>query len=82
MSSQWPETSNQVPILKFEDTEAHLYHAAFPTIGGSMGVSRLQSGEPYWYEQIKGHFLYPPAGAFANPPSATEGALLPKPRSL
>ncbi|KAM0061466.1 hypothetical protein Hdeb2414_s0004g00136421 [Helianthus debilis subsp. tardiflorus] len=75
MSDKWSKTSNEVPILKFEDREAHLYQAAFPTFGGSMGVHPLQSGEPYWYEQIKGHFLYPPTGAFANPPSATEGVL-------
>ncbi|KAF5781479.1 hypothetical protein HanRHA438_Chr11g0496831 [Helianthus annuus] len=82
MSDKWPETSNEVPILKFEDREAHLHQAAFLTFGGSMGVRPLQLGEPYWYERIKGHFLYPPSGAFANPPSATEGALLPKPRPL
>ncbi|KAM0039886.1 hypothetical protein Hdeb2414_s0012g00387241 [Helianthus debilis subsp. tardiflorus] len=82
MSDKWPKTSNEVPILKFEDREAHLYQAAFPTFGGSMGVRPLQSGEPYWYEQIKGHFLYPPAGAFANTPTATEGAHLPNPRPL
>ncbi|KAJ0681181.1 hypothetical protein HanPI659440_Chr16g0632871 [Helianthus annuus] len=82
MSDKWPEASNEVPVLMFEDREAHLYQAAFPTFGGSMGVRPLQSGEPYWYEQIKGHFLYPLAGAFANPPSASESALLPKPRPL
>ncbi|KAJ0793518.1 hypothetical protein HanOQP8_Chr01g0030341 [Helianthus annuus] len=63
-------------------TEAHLYQAAFPTFGGSTGVCPLRSGEPFWYEQIKGNFLYPPSGVFANPPSATEGALLLKPRPL
>ncbi|KAM0064699.1 hypothetical protein Hdeb2414_s0003g00106161 [Helianthus debilis subsp. tardiflorus] len=82
MSDKWPETSDEVPVLKFEDREAHLYQAAFPTFGGSMGVCPLRSGEPCWYEQIKGNFLYPPAGVFANPPSATEGALLPKSRPL
>ncbi|KAJ0795451.1 hypothetical protein HanPI659440_Chr04g0150661 [Helianthus annuus] len=82
MSDKWPETSNEVPILKFQDREAHLYQAAFPTFGGSMGVRPLVSGEPYWYERIKGYFLYPPAGAFANPPTATEGAHLPNPRPL
>ncbi|KAJ0448498.1 hypothetical protein HanRHA438_Chr17g0826551 [Helianthus annuus] len=82
MSDKWPETSNEVPVLKFEDREVHLYQAAFPTFGGSMGVRPLQSGEPYWYEQIKGNFLYPPIGVFANPSSATEGAQLPKPRPL
>ncbi|KAJ0573238.1 hypothetical protein HanRHA438_Chr06g0264091 [Helianthus annuus] len=82
MSDKWPETSDEVPVLKFEDREAHLYQAAFPTFGGAMGVHPLRSGEPYWYEQIKGNFLYPPAGVFANPSSMTEGALLPKPRPL
>ncbi|KAJ0746617.1 hypothetical protein HanOQP8_Chr05g0179991 [Helianthus annuus] len=82
MSDNWPETSEEVPVLKFEDREAHLYQAAFPTFGGSMGVRPLRSGEPYWYEQIKGNFLYPPTGVFANPPSATEGALLPRSRPL
>ncbi|KAM0050424.1 hypothetical protein Hdeb2414_s0008g00297401 [Helianthus debilis subsp. tardiflorus] len=47
-----------------------------------MGVRPLELGEPYWYEWIKGHLLYPIVRAFANPPSATEGALLPKPRPL
>ncbi|KAF5805785.1 hypothetical protein HanRHA438_Chr05g0222921 [Helianthus annuus] len=47
-----------------------------------MGVRLLESGEPYWYERIKGHFLYPPAGAFSNPPTATEGVHLPNPRPL
>ncbi|KAF5796843.1 hypothetical protein HanXRQr2_Chr08g0356631 [Helianthus annuus] len=82
MSDKWPEDSNEVPVLKFQDREAHLYQAAFPTFGGSMGVRPLESGEPYWYEQIKGLFLYPPVGAFANPPTATEGAHLPNPRPL
>ncbi|MFS8023138.1 hypothetical protein Hanom_Chr16g01447931 [Helianthus anomalus] len=54
----------------------------FPTFGGSMGVRPLESGEQYWYERIKGHFLYPPAGAFANPSTTTEGAHLPNPRPL
>ncbi|KAF5767239.1 hypothetical protein HanRHA438_Chr14g0631921 [Helianthus annuus] len=82
MSDKWSKTSNEVPVLKFKDRGAHLYQAAFPTFGGSMGVRPLRSGEPYWYLQIKGNFLYPRAGVFANPPSATEGALLPKPRPL
>ncbi|KAJ0791603.1 hypothetical protein HanOQP8_Chr01g0007591 [Helianthus annuus] len=72
MSDKWPKTSG----------DAHLYQAAFPTFGGSMGMRPLRYGEPYWYEQIKGNFLYPPAGIFANPPTATEGALLPRPRPL
>ncbi|KAJ0578465.1 hypothetical protein HanOQP8_Chr05g0196801 [Helianthus annuus] len=80
MSDKWPEDSNEVPVLKFQDREAHLYQAAFPTFGGSMDVHPLESGDPYMYERIKGHFLYPPAGAFANPPTTTEGAHLPNPR--
>ncbi|KAM0009391.1 hypothetical protein Hdeb2414_s0009g00308091 [Helianthus debilis subsp. tardiflorus] len=47
-----------------------------------MAVRPLRSGEPYWYEQIKGNILYPPARVFANPPSTTKGAQLPKPRPL
>ncbi|KAJ0785542.1 hypothetical protein HanOQP8_Chr02g0044391 [Helianthus annuus] len=82
MSDKWPETSNEVLILKFEDGEAHLYQAPFPTFGGSMGVRPLESGESYLYERIKGHFPYPLAGAFANPPTATEGAHLPNPKPL
>ncbi|MFS7987104.1 hypothetical protein Hanom_Chr11g01018451 [Helianthus anomalus] len=82
MSDKWQETNVKVLVLKFEDREAHLYQAAFPTFGGSIGVRPLRSGEPYWYERIKGNFLYPPAGVFANPPTATEGALLPQPRPL
>ncbi|MFS8018793.1 hypothetical protein Hanom_Chr15g01396231 [Helianthus anomalus] len=82
MSDKWPETSEEVPLLKFNGEEGKLYQVAFPTFGGSMGVRPLRSGEPYWYEQIKSNFLYPPAGVFAIPPSASEGALLPKPRPL
>ncbi|KAF5810981.1 hypothetical protein HanRHA438_Chr04g0185661 [Helianthus annuus] len=82
MSDKWPETSEEVPVLEFNGEEAQLYQAAFPTFGGSMGVRPLRSGEPYWYKQIKGNFLFPSAGIFANPPFATEGALLPKPRPL
>ncbi|KAJ0539047.1 hypothetical protein HanHA300_Chr08g0281851 [Helianthus annuus] len=47
-----------------------------------MGVRPLGDGEVFWYEQIKNNFLYPPAGIFACPPTATEGAQLPKPRPL
>ncbi|KAJ0805526.1 hypothetical protein HanPI659440_Chr02g0079301 [Helianthus annuus] len=82
MIDQWPEDSNEVPVLKLQDREAHLYQAAFPTFGGSMGVRPLEPGEQYWYERIKGHFLYPLAGAFANPPIATEGSHLTNPRPL
>ncbi|KAJ0715988.1 hypothetical protein HanPI659440_Chr13g0507701 [Helianthus annuus] len=41
MSNQWPVESTEVPVLKFQDKEAHLYQAAFPTFGGSMGVLPL-----------------------------------------
>ncbi|KAM0055178.1 hypothetical protein Hdeb2414_s0006g00203051 [Helianthus debilis subsp. tardiflorus] len=68
--------------MLFFIAEPQIYQAAFPTFGGSMCMRPLQAGEAYWYEQIKGNFLYPPAGAFANPPSATEGEQLPKPRPL
>ncbi|KAJ0809202.1 hypothetical protein HanPI659440_Chr01g0012111 [Helianthus annuus] len=68
--------------MKFQDREAHHYQVAFPTFGGSMRVRPLELGEPYWYERIKGHFLYPLAGAFTNPPTATKGAHLPNPRPL
>ncbi|KAJ0515686.1 hypothetical protein HanRHA438_Chr11g0480401 [Helianthus annuus] len=79
MSDKWPERSEEVPVLMFN---GNLYQAAFPTFGGAMGVRPLEAGEVYWYEQIKANFLYPPAGAYANPPTATEGAQLPKPRPL
>ncbi|KAJ0493652.1 hypothetical protein HanIR_Chr12g0588561 [Helianthus annuus] len=82
MSHQWLEDSNEVPVLKFQDREAHLYQAAFPTFDGSMGVRPLESGKHYWYERIKGHFLFPLAGAFANPPTSTKGVHLPNPRPL
>ncbi|MFS7908015.1 hypothetical protein Hanom_Chr01g00078251 [Helianthus anomalus] len=82
MSDQWPTESKEVPVLKFQDREARLYHAAFPTFGGSMGVRPLEPRDLYWYERIKGHFLYPPAGAFANPPITTECTHLPNPISL
>ncbi|KAJ0667384.1 hypothetical protein HanPI659440_Chr17g0677231 [Helianthus annuus] len=82
MSDQWAADSKDVPILKFDDREAHLYQAAFPTFGGSMGVRPLRAGEEYWYDQIKGHFMYPIADAFADPPTATEGAHIPNPRPL
>ncbi|MFS7931557.1 hypothetical protein Hanom_Chr04g00357371 [Helianthus anomalus] len=82
MSDKWPETSDEVPVLKFKDREARFYQAAFPTFGGSMGVRPLRSGEPCWYEQIKGNFLYSPAGVFVNPLTATEDAVLPRARPL
>ncbi|KAF5777439.1 hypothetical protein HanXRQr2_Chr12g0535631 [Helianthus annuus] len=40
-----------------------------------MGVRPLEAGEEYWYDQIKGRFMYPVADAFAAPPTATEGVL-------
>ncbi|KAJ0749629.1 hypothetical protein HanLR1_Chr05g0172261 [Helianthus annuus] len=67
MSDQWPAESKEVLILKFQDTEARLYQAAFPTFGGSMGVRPLEPREQYWHEEIKGHFMYPVAGAFSQP---------------
>ncbi|MFS7977803.1 hypothetical protein Hanom_Chr10g00908231 [Helianthus anomalus] len=82
VSDKWSERSEEVPVLMFKGEATQLYQAAIPTFGGAMGVRRLESGEMYWYGQIKGNFLYPPAGAFANPPTATEGAQLPKPRPL
>ncbi|MFS7911574.1 hypothetical protein Hanom_Chr02g00119751 [Helianthus anomalus] len=57
---------------------AQLYQSVFPTFGGAMGVRPLTGG----YEQIKNNFLYPPAGIFASPLTATEGTHLPKPRTL
>ncbi|KAJ0589410.1 hypothetical protein HanIR_Chr04g0185911 [Helianthus annuus] len=47
-----------------------------------MGMRPLKAREEYWYDQIKGHFMYPVADAFANPPTATEGAHIPNPRPL
>ncbi|KAJ0467963.1 hypothetical protein HanIR_Chr14g0691201 [Helianthus annuus] len=47
-----------------------------------MSVRPLQAGEEYWYHQIRGNFMYPVADAFASPPTATEGAQIPKPRPL
>ncbi|KAF5775175.1 hypothetical protein HanRHA438_Chr13g0619361 [Helianthus annuus] len=82
MSDKWSERSKEVPVLMFNGEAVQLYQAAFPTFGGSMGMRPLAAGEVYWYEQIKGHFLYPPAGVFANPPTVTEGAQLPKLRPL
>ncbi|MFS7986957.1 hypothetical protein Hanom_Chr11g01016351 [Helianthus anomalus] len=82
MSEQWLADRIEVPLLKFQDREAHLYQVVFPTFGRSMGVRPLESWEQYWYERIKGHFLYPLAGAFTNSPTANEGAHLPNPRPL
>ncbi|KAJ0680723.1 hypothetical protein HanPI659440_Chr16g0627551 [Helianthus annuus] len=41
MSDKWPETSVEVPVLKFNGEEAQLYQGAFPTFSGSMGVCTL-----------------------------------------
>ncbi|MFS7940033.1 hypothetical protein Hanom_Chr05g00458901 [Helianthus anomalus] len=76
MSDHWPADSKEVLVLKFQG------RAAFPTFGGSMGVRPLEVGEQYWYDKIKGHFMYLVVGAFADPPTATEGAHIPNPRPL
>ncbi|KAF5801759.1 hypothetical protein HanXRQr2_Chr06g0251781 [Helianthus annuus] len=82
MSDQWSPDSKEVPVLKIGDQEAQLYQAAFATFGGSMGVHPLRDDEERWYEHIRGNFMYPVADAFASPPTATEGAQIPKPRPL
>ncbi|KAJ0567949.1 hypothetical protein HanIR_Chr06g0290631 [Helianthus annuus] len=82
ISDQWSPNSREVPVLKIGDQESQLYQAAFSTFGGSMGVRPLRDDEESWYDQIKGNFMFPVAGAFASPPTATEGAQYPKPRPL
>ncbi|MFS7944521.1 hypothetical protein Hanom_Chr06g00513131 [Helianthus anomalus] len=82
MGDRWPARSTEVPVLLLNGEVKQLYQAVFTTFGGAMGVGPLESGEVYWYEQIKDNFMYPPAGVFANPPAATEGAHLPNPRPL
>ncbi|KAJ0507133.1 hypothetical protein HanIR_Chr11g0502981 [Helianthus annuus] len=82
MSDQWSPNSREVPVLKIGDQEAQLYQAAFSTFGGSMGVRPLRDNEESWYDQIKGNLMFPVEGAFASPPTATEGAQYPKPRPL
>ncbi|KAJ0627718.1 hypothetical protein HanHA89_Chr01g0028911 [Helianthus annuus] len=82
MSDQWSPNSREVPVLKISDQEAQLYQAAFSTFGGSMGVRPLRDDEESWYDQIKGNLMFPVEGAFASPPTATEGAQYPKPRPL
>ncbi|MFS7978021.1 hypothetical protein Hanom_Chr10g00910781 [Helianthus anomalus] len=77
MSDKWPAHSKEVPVLMFE---GEVYKSTFPTFRGAMGVRPLGDDEVFWYEQIKNNFLYPPAGIFASPPTANEGAQLPKPR--
>ncbi|MFS7961947.1 hypothetical protein Hanom_Chr08g00720911 [Helianthus anomalus] len=75
MSDPWPAREQG-------SSEVRLYQAAFPTYGGSMGVRPLEAGEQYWYDEIKGHFMFPVAGAFADPHSATESAHIPNPMPL
>ncbi|KAF5822517.1 hypothetical protein HanXRQr2_Chr01g0027441 [Helianthus annuus] len=82
MSDRWSPNSKEVPVLKIGDQEAQLYQAAFATFGGSMGVRPLRDDEESWYDQIRGSFMYPVDGAFASPPTTTEGAQFPKPRPL
>ncbi|KAL9999786.1 hypothetical protein Hdeb2414_s0461g00898891 [Helianthus debilis subsp. tardiflorus] len=82
MSDRWSPNSKEVPVLKIGDQEAQLYQAAFATFGGYMGVRPLRDDEESWYDQIKGNFMYPVDGAFASPPTTTEGAQFPKPRPL
>ncbi|KAJ0478592.1 hypothetical protein HanHA300_Chr13g0501741 [Helianthus annuus] len=47
-----------------------------------MGVRPLREDEESWYEHIRGNFMYPVADAFSAPPTTTEGAQFPKPRTL
>ncbi|XP_021975072.1 eukaryotic translation initiation factor 5B-like [Helianthus annuus] len=75
MSDRWSPNIKEVPVLKIGDQEAQLYQAAFATFGGSMGVRQLRDDEESWYDQIKGNFMYPVDGAFASPPTTTEGVL-------
>ncbi|MFS8006979.1 hypothetical protein Hanom_Chr14g01255581 [Helianthus anomalus] len=82
MSNRWHARSEEVPVLLLNGEVKQLYQAAFTTFAGAMGVRPLESGEAYWYEQIKDNFMYPLSGAFANPPTATGGAHLPNPRPL
>ncbi|KAJ0804646.1 hypothetical protein HanPI659440_Chr02g0040471 [Helianthus annuus] len=82
MSDKWPPRSKEVPVLMFNGEVAQLFQSAFPTFGGAIGVRPLGDREFFWYGQIKDNFMYPPAGIFASPPTATEGAHLPKQRPL
>ncbi|KAJ0499841.1 hypothetical protein HanHA300_Chr11g0383171 [Helianthus annuus] len=82
MSDKWPERSEEVPVLMFNRKLLSSIRLHSLLLVGAMGVRPLEAGEVYWYDQIKANFLYPPAGAYANPPTATEGAQLPKPRPL
>ncbi|KAM0017788.1 hypothetical protein Hdeb2414_s0027g00691961 [Helianthus debilis subsp. tardiflorus] len=82
MSDRWTARSEEVPVSLLNGEVKQMYQATFTTFGGAMGVCPLESGEVYWYEQIKDNFRYPPDEVFANPPIATEGAHLPNLRPL
>ncbi|KAJ0897915.1 hypothetical protein HanRHA438_Chr08g0350991 [Helianthus annuus] len=82
MSDQWAPDSKDIPVLKLGDQEVQLYQAAFATFGGVIWSRPLKAGEQYWYDQIKGYFMYPVADAFVDPPISTEGAHIPNPRPL
>ncbi|KAF5755716.1 hypothetical protein HanXRQr2_Chr17g0805891 [Helianthus annuus] len=75
MIDQWAPDSKDVPILKLGDQEVQLYQATFATFGGVIGSRPLKAGEQYWYDQIKGYFMYPVADVFTDPPTSTEGVL-------
>ncbi|MFS8002677.1 hypothetical protein Hanom_Chr13g01204891 [Helianthus anomalus] len=72
MSDQWASDSKAVLILKLDNQEVQLYQAAFSTFGGVIGSHPLRTGEQYWYDQIRGYFMYPVADAFADQPTSTE----------
>ncbi|KAJ0437175.1 hypothetical protein HanHA300_Chr16g0599041 [Helianthus annuus] len=80
MSDKWPQDCQVVPVLLLDGVEIDLYHKAFPACSGVMDVRSLGDGEEYWYEQMCANFLYPPANAFAAPPTATKGAHVLNPR--
>ncbi|MFS7968316.1 hypothetical protein Hanom_Chr09g00796001 [Helianthus anomalus] len=80
MSDNWPERSEDVPVLLLNGEEVALYQSAFPAFVGSMGVRPLYDGEEYWFEQIMPNFMYARVELFAPPPPATEGARIPNPR--
>ncbi|MFS7903002.1 hypothetical protein Hanom_Chr01g00018501 [Helianthus anomalus] len=64
----------------FFNAEVALYHRAFPTHAGVMGVRLLCAGEEYWSEQIRSNFTYDKAELFAAPLVVTEGAHISNPR--
>ncbi|KAJ0809373.1 hypothetical protein HanPI659440_Chr01g0014061 [Helianthus annuus] len=70
----------EVPIFLQEGIEIDLYHRAFPTCSGVMGMRPLCEGEQLWYDKIWVNFMYATADAFATPPTATEGARFLNPR--